>query len=72
MTTIYNNLKIKLFENNISRNRLKDELELSGDTLDRKLQGLLPWDIVDVVRICNLVHSTDVDFLFVQLDGNTI
>lgn len=64
MNSVYPNLCQKLAEHNISKHDLALCLELDDSTIDRKIQGLIPWSLVDAVRICCLVHCNDADFLF--------
>ena len=63
------NLTERLKLCNISQDELAVSLNLSQDVLELKMRGIIPWKLVDAIKICHLLHTDDVKNLFVQLDS---
>lgn len=71
MESIYPNLTTKMIENGLSYNDLAQVIHASEDVVSQKMKGLLSWTLVEAARICRYFHTSDIDFLFLQLDTNT-
>lgn len=67
MDSVYPNLCVELSKANIGLVRLAEVLNISvADTCD-KLQGRKPWKLHEGIAICQLLNTSNVDFLFLQL-----
>lgn len=71
MKSIYPNLVNKMIEYGISYGDLASLIGTSVDIVSLKMMGAIPWTLVDAVRICCHLCTSDINFLFLQLDTNT-
>lgn len=67
MKSVYPNLCKKLDDADISISRLARELNISESETYDKLGGVTPWLLSDAIIICQLLHTSDINFLFLQL-----
>lgn len=67
MESVYPNLCKKLENADISISRLARELNISESETHDKMCGITPWLLSDAVIICQLLHTSDINFLFLQL-----
>lgn len=70
MVSVYPNLSDRLHSYNVSYDNLARILNMSESLLSLKMQGLSPWKLWEVVQICILLETPDVNILFL-LDSNT-
>ena len=71
MNIVYPNLNRQLCDIGITLDELSDATGIDLVLLKKKMQGLLPWKLPEVVKVCVYLKCSDVKFLFVQLDTNT-
>lgn len=71
MDYIYPNLCQMLKERGITTSSLAEILNESEYSVDLKLRGELPWLLSDAVRICCLLNTSDVNFLFCPENNNS-
>ena len=64
MYSVYPNLVKKLDELSITFQTLAGILSMSEDELSLKLQGKTEWGLLDVVRLCSLLNTSDTSCLF--------
>ena len=67
MDSIYPNLYSELSKANISIARLAEILTITEAAVCDKLQGCKPWLLPEVIAICQLLNTSNVDFLFLRL-----
>jgi DNA-binding XRE family transcriptional regulator len=71
MESIYPNLTEMMIKNAVSTKDLADVISVSEDNIIQKLKGVIPWSLVEAMNICFYFHTSDIYFLFLQLDTNT-
>ena len=71
MNIVYPNLNRQMCEKGITFDELSDATGIDLLSLEKKMQGLLPWKLPEVVKICVYLKRPDAKYLFVQLDNNT-
>lgn len=71
MNSIYPNLCKMLKERNITISNLAELLGESKCGVELKLCGELPWLLSDAVRICCILNTSDVNFLFCTENNNS-
>lgn len=71
MNIVYPNLESQMCEKNLTLPDLAKSTGIDLISLEKKMQGLLPWKLHEVVKICVYLKRSDAKFLFVQLDTNT-
>ena len=64
MNIVYPNLNSQLCENGITLSDLSNATGIDLVSLEKKIQGLLPWKLPDVVKICVYLKRSDAEFLF--------
>jgi hypothetical protein len=67
MRYIYPYLCQKMREVGLTTTRLAEELNLQECVLLSRLRGESEWKLHEVVAICCLLNTSDIDLLFVQL-----
>lgn len=71
MKSIYPNLSNLMAERGMTYDDLAEVTLTDADTVSQKMIGLIPWLLVDAMRICSHFRTSDINFLFLQLDTNT-
>ena len=71
MNIVYPNLNRQLCDKGVTLDELSNVTGIDLVLLQKKMRGLLPWKLPEVVKICVYLKRSDVNFLFVQLDNNT-
>lgn len=54
----------KLCEQNITQTDLANLLNIPERDIYLKFQGILQWDLAEVVQVCEMLHTPDADLLF--------
>ena len=71
MTSVYPNLSNRLTICDVTYASLALSLNISENAVSLKMSGELPWKLPEVVRICELLRTSDANFLFLQLDSKS-
>lgn len=61
---MYPKLCKRLSEQNITYTDLANLLNLPETEICLKFQGILEWEMVEVVKICKLLRTSDAELLF--------
>ena len=69
MNHVYPNLMLELDKHSISLTSLAKALNLTEDDLNIRLTGEIGWSLEEVIRVCQLVNTTEVYYLFLRLDN---
>lgn len=65
------NLCNLMLERGVTEHDLAKLIDNSYDDVRMKLRGTLPWNLADVVAICDHFKTVDIGLFGVQLDSNT-
>lgn len=71
MKSIYPNLLEKMINCGMSFEDLAKIISSTEDVVSKKMEGTIPWTLLEAVKVCCYFHTSDVNFLFLQLDTNT-
>lgn len=71
MESIYPNLVETMLKHSTSYEDLARVISVNTDVLIQKMQGTRPWSFIEAVKVCSHFRTSDVKFLFLQLDTNT-
>ena len=71
MESVYPNLSDMMIKCGTTYSDLAHLIFVAEDVISQKMKGLIPWSLTEALSICFYFHTSDVDFLFLQLDTNT-
>lgn len=71
MESIYPNLVQMMVDHRMSYEDLARVISVDKNVIIQKMQGVIPWSLVEGIAICSYFHTSDIKFLFLQLDTNT-
>lgn len=66
MNIVYLNLYNEIQSRSLPISTLSDHIGVSEAVFMNKLQGLLPWDLAEALKLCCYLKISDVKYLFLQ------
>ena len=67
MDSIYPNLCSELSKAGICMAEVAEVLNTTETVINNKLRGIEPWLLHEVITVCRLLNTSDVEYLFIQL-----
>lgn len=55
----------------VTTHDLAELIDSTSDKVCMKISGIIPWDLTEVVAICEHFDTVDIGLFGVQLDSNT-